>query len=71
MSSDIKLVYEVPCRCCRSILKNEKTLCYLKNGQIIKVTPKKHWRECVKQTRSNDEKLNCEWLCYKFEQLYN
>ena len=70
MADEIKLVYHAPCKCCNKIFKYEKTLCYLKNGQIIKVKPM-HWGECMKKTKSNDEKLTCEWLCYKWQYLYN
>ena len=62
---DIKLTYEASCKCC----KYEKTLYYLKNGQIIKVKPKKQWDECKKKKKADNEKLTCEWLCFKFEQL--
>ena len=65
MTDTIKLTYHSPCRCCRTYFKHEKTLCYVKDGQILYVKP---IHECIHKTKTNNVKFDC-WNCFYWSHL--
>lgn len=66
--------HHIPCRCYRTLFKYKKTIGYNEDKQIITVKYQRHnnpMNSTIDKTEFNDEKLNREWLNYKWYHLCN